>query len=475
MLRIPANPRGHLQTTSVAAVVVGAVLLSSLALHSGYPLLYSDTGTYLVSGYGDTVPWDRPMTYGLFLRAISFGRSPWTVVLAQSLALSWVLWCTIRRLTSVALPGLLHVFVVGGLAYTTAASVAASHLQPDVFSPASILCLGLLLFGQGLGRRERIALSLLFVLSNAVSMSHLATSSMLCLLAALSRLVKRPAVKCAVAARRLIWAAVALGLGWLAIPVAHQAAGAGFRYPQGGPIFFAGRLAESGVLADLLAEECATSKWRICALRDAIPPSADEFLWGDSPLTRAGGVTAENLREYREVVRTALTKPRWVARILAATVLATLRQLALFDSASWVAPYAEEGWVAVAQIRAHYPAAMNEFLRSRQRMGKLDLHPLDGRQYACVILTAGVVTLLLASRQLRRRLPNHVVAFTVYVLAALLLNAAVCGGLNTPAARYQNRVVFLIPLLAVLLLAHMPPRAMSCLAPHTSADDDVAQ
>lgn len=42
----------------------------------------------------------------------------------------------------------------------------------------------------------------------------------------------------------------------------------------------------------------------------------------------------------------------------------------------------------------------------------------------------------------------------------IALNAAVCGALNTPAPRYGNRVMFLLPLLAMIAscAVWLPPR-----------------
>jgi hypothetical protein len=51
------------------------------ALYNGYPLIYSDTGTYLSSGFLLETPFDRPITYGIFMRISSLnGVSLWGVV-----------------------------------------------------------------------------------------------------------------------------------------------------------------------------------------------------------------------------------------------------------------------------------------------------------------------------------------------------------------------------------------------------------
>jgi hypothetical protein len=43
------------------------------------------------------------------------------------------------------------------------------------------------------------------------------------------------------------------------------------------------------------------------------------------------------------------------------------------------------------------------------------------------------------------------VAFLILIVGALMINAAVCGALSTPHDRYQARVIWLLPLLALCL------------------------
>ncbi|MFK8101257.1 MAG: hypothetical protein AB8G15_01985, partial [Saprospiraceae bacterium] len=58
-------------------ILLGTIILLFVAFYNGYPLVYSDTGTYIQSGFELFVPVDRPLTYGLFLRYTSLGISPW--------------------------------------------------------------------------------------------------------------------------------------------------------------------------------------------------------------------------------------------------------------------------------------------------------------------------------------------------------------------------------------------------------------
>jgi hypothetical protein len=70
--------------------VAGAFILMIFALYNGYPLFSNDSASYIHSGYYLQVAGDRPVFYGLFIRATSLGISMWGTVLAQCLILSYL-------------------------------------------------------------------------------------------------------------------------------------------------------------------------------------------------------------------------------------------------------------------------------------------------------------------------------------------------------------------------------------------------
>ncbi|MEZ4979591.1 MAG: hypothetical protein R2772_09875 [Chitinophagales bacterium] len=65
--------------------LLGPLLLLFPAFYNGYPLVYSDTGTYIQSGMEMLIPNDRPIFYGLFIRIFSLGFSLWLVIYIQAL------------------------------------------------------------------------------------------------------------------------------------------------------------------------------------------------------------------------------------------------------------------------------------------------------------------------------------------------------------------------------------------------------
>jgi hypothetical protein len=69
------------------------------AFYNGYPLLYSDTSTYLASGFELQTPVDRPITNGIFLRIFSLnGLTLFAAAFFQSLLLSCLILLNLKIL-----------------------------------------------------------------------------------------------------------------------------------------------------------------------------------------------------------------------------------------------------------------------------------------------------------------------------------------------------------------------------------------
>ena len=63
------------------------------AVMNGYPLVFSDTGTYLSQAIHLYLGWDRPAFYSLFMMALHLTLTTWPVILAQAIFVILVLDC----------------------------------------------------------------------------------------------------------------------------------------------------------------------------------------------------------------------------------------------------------------------------------------------------------------------------------------------------------------------------------------------
>ena len=126
-------------------VLSGALILLAYAFYNGYPFVYSDTGTYIRTGFEGIVPFDRPIAYGLFIRLVSLKYSMWLVVLVQNLILSFVIFETFRYVVKSNFKAW-FIITIFFLAMTTSVSMFSNQLMPDIFVAILGLSLFLLLF-----------------------------------------------------------------------------------------------------------------------------------------------------------------------------------------------------------------------------------------------------------------------------------------------------------------------------------------
>ena len=111
------------------------------ALINGYPMIYSDTSTYLASGFEMQPPMDRPMTYGLFIRLFSLnGLSLWPVIIMQCFLLVWLIYQLVGAVLEENHKFRALVFLaVTVVASFSGAGWASCYLIPDIFTPIMLL------------------------------------------------------------------------------------------------------------------------------------------------------------------------------------------------------------------------------------------------------------------------------------------------------------------------------------------------
>jgi hypothetical protein len=437
------------RTATVVAIALAATLLLWPALWNGYPLVFSDTGTYLSQAIEHYAGWDRPVFYSLFLLPLHLTLTTWPAIAVPALLVAHVLHLLRRTLlpdSSVwwLLP------LAGAMTLTTSLPWFASQLMPDVFTGVLVLVLALLIFAaEHLSARERVWLVAFAAFMIAAHQSHVLLASLL--LAVLLPL-------------RGLWGATALrSVAPLALAVAALisvnliAFGRASLSPFGN-VFLLTRVIYDGPGADVLRRDCPASGWRLCAFIDRLPAIADDFLWReDGPVVQAGGARLV-AREADAIIVAALRAEP--GRELLAFTQNTAWQLATFATGDGLRPWPATVTPRIERDFPRFEAAT--FAASRQNSGALAVPSwLQTLHFAAALAgVAGCVALLLtaprgASLRVRGHGQHPAVGFAAAALLALLANAAITGGLSGPHDRYQSRVMWLPPLVAVLGIASL--------------------
>jgi hypothetical protein len=424
----------HWRGWRVLSVLLVAALLLSPALWNGYPLIYYDTEDYVeISFTWQPIIW-RIMTYGAFTW---FGQpfgTLWAVAWLQSLIGAWMLheavWAWVGRFRP-------QVYVGMGLIITlfTGLPWVVSQILADMFAGFAILGLAVLAFGDGLSRRRRLLLVPLVALSICLHMSHVAVAvglmlvlAMLRLLAPLSLRFPRP---------RLLFPLAAAVLGTVAVPALHWAATGRAFFSESGQVLQLALFVQDGLAKKYLDEVCPQgAALKMCAHKEELPYTADEFLWGDSPFDDMGGWKAMH-DESGLIVKGAIKT--FPAEVAAAMLRNTITQMDLIGSGEDLVPMS---WHFVKTELKRYPRDFRSFRFAMQnRADGIDFTGIN--QVQVPIAQAAQVALLGLLFVAWRRRDRISAGLLVTVIVAIIGNAFVCGALSNPHDRYQNRIVWL--------------------------------
>jgi hypothetical protein len=430
---------------------LGALLLTWPALFNRYPLLYPDSVTYVADG--------SPVARALFLHQFSdyygvrsliysLGILPWhcyvtlwPVVALNALLAAFVLWLVVRstlpRHTVVSYLVLLLL-----LSFLTSLSSFVSLIMPDILGPLLYLGIFLLVFARdSLSRLERWALILIAWWATASHATHLILATGLCVLLAALLLLRRQS--------RHRLGAVAQVATIVLLAAGAQVALHTYLYGEPSlngerPPYLTARIIADGPGRWYLQQHCPDARFALCDYVRNLPQDSDNFIWGaDGVWASASEGTRTRLRneEIPFVVATLRAYPRQQIRKSAQNFW---RQLTVFDF-----EVDANEWM-VKEFAEVLPRENSRFQQSRQAQDDLDFDFFTSVQYWTVI--ASLVFIGLFALRLWRRQPSRLLGLGIVIVSAVIANAFVTGALSTVEDRYQSRVVWLIPLLAIVFL-----------------------
>ncbi|HEX2116841.1 MAG TPA: hypothetical protein VHM01_20745 [Alphaproteobacteria bacterium] len=445
---MPGLPR-HAAFTSAypiaAAIAAAALLFCWPAIYNGFPLVYGDTASYLDTVDPRKTLWARQIFYTALLRLMHWHISLWPAIFIQALLTAHILYLVVRAM----LPRLqleLYVFIAAILALTTSLPWHTSALLPDCFTPILVLGVFLLAFCRGSLHRFEIAyLVALVALAAVIHLSHIPLAIGLIVVVFALRLAFRMRDgKGARTSLLLVAPVLAAASAHLGINTAVHSS---FSLSPASSIWLLARFIADGPAQAYLRDECPTRPFVLCAYLAELPNDSDEFLWGqrtsDSVFNRAGGYPV--LRdEARAIVKGTLARyPGWV---LGAFVKNAARQFVDVGTGHWLHFGANMLEQPISEyIRVQFPRAYAQYENSAQLKEAIPIAALAAWHVGFVVIGALTCALLLVRA---RSQPRPFILLLFMVLAALIGNAMVTGGISAVHDRYQTRVVWLIVFVA---------------------------
>jgi phosphoglycerol transferase MdoB-like AlkP superfamily enzyme len=421
----------------LAALGALFALLSSAAILNGYPFLFSDSGSYVASGFERWPPLDGTIAYGLWIRATASAGTLWIPALLQTLLLASLIWRVARRLApQLAWKPLVAVGAV--LALSTTAPLLAPLVLPDVFLPIGLLALGLVVTSER-PRRELAWQVPIILFSGTTTLSTLATLSVAAGVVCLARRQLGLSFRRAVLVAGLVFVCWPLTVGLNLASHSPAALALGWR---GSAL---STLAESGELGRYLERNCPDRKLALCT--GEIPEDPTAFLWSPrSAFTRAGGWGAHSAQD--EALQGFFSQPaNWPGWAFHALARVGLRLVSAGRDSSLYAPLYRTSAI-FTQLRSHYPADVERASSASQQHNSPSWFGSGVLQFLLVLTSAVALGLRW------RKLSSDARALTLIVSAGILAAVAITAILGMPRGpRSGARVVFLLPLFAMTAVA----------------------
>lgn len=422
-------------------VFLGAFCLIADALYNGFPIVYSDTSTYIASGFELETPFDRPITYGLFLRLFSLnGLSLWFVIFFQALILSYLIFLLTELIIGNKLFPQFGLLAILLLSLLTGVSWTVSQLMPDIFTSTGLICMTLILFGI-FSRRTLIILHVLFFISVAMHMSHILLFSLILIMIFVFRKFilpeqTHPNRNKQIGAMLLLTIASIITMGSAISKSKH--------------VFVMGAMVEHGILKNYLNEYCDTKQYKLCAYKDSLPDRAYKFVWDEkSPFYKIGG-WKETKNEFNEIIYGTLTQPKYIAMHVKESFKATIKQLTLFSIGDGNGSFLEETLLH-ERVSKFFPHDLIAYTSSKQNQSQLSFVNFFNSMFTIIVVLSLLLIIFLLTK-FATIIDRHIKSISIIFFIGVILNAWDCGTFANAIDRLGCKMIWLIPFTTTILL-----------------------
>lgn len=449
-------PNNKTIITALFTIIAGSLLLSWVAFHNEFPLVYSDTGTYLISAINNEVPHDRPKLYGEFIN-ITSNYSLWGTIVVQNIILCISLFNFYTTVSNKKSKG--HfLFITALIAGLTGLSWYSGQLMPDVFSAILILSsLSIIL-------RDRFSLinnstdALIIIAAISFHNSHVVIAFLLAFtfvcMALLNhfQLISIPLNELNKKLKLLLGVFL---IGAFTAPIVHYNYEGRFEYAKSSHVIILSKFAENGILKEYLQDKCKdpifASDHKFCDCYENINGRITDFLYSPtSPLKIHKGWGRQSKEEYSFFIKDILSNPKYLKRTLSSSLQNIFSQLFSIKVGSGLRKYGE-GTSTHYVMHHHFKGDAWNYDASLQN--NKGLHP-DSFDTINNVLCFGSILFslyLISNPTLATKKQRMAV---ILILIAIVINSIASGGLHVCYDRFQTRVVWLLPLISLIIISN---------------------
>jgi hypothetical protein len=434
---------------------IGTLILSIIGLYNGYPLVYSDTGTYIYSGFDKFIPNDRPITYGLFLYFFSMGYSAWFVIVVQNFLTAFVIYETLKIFAfQSSLFIKLYYSVLLFLVMFTGIGWYSNQLMPDFFAPLAMLIIFTLIAGENLSFTSKTLLILILIYSLISHLSNLLIGTVLIITILSIRVLLKRKFRY-INFKRTVSVSLVVIAAWIILPGINYIVEKKFILSKGSHVFIMAHLCDTGILKKYLNENCDKPEFKdskLCQFKDALPDDLASFMWGGDLLEKTGG-WQDSRKEYDMIISATLTQPKYLFLNIYRSITYGMVQLTKNEIGQGLTAN-NEGSAPYGQILWRFPDELKNYSNSRQNKWNginMNFEKLNTIHLVILVLSL-FVFILLITNPIYMQIDTLTKMFLNFVFLAIIINSFVTAGLNSPCERFQARVVWLLPFSIIILL-----------------------
>ncbi|HJW40730.1 MAG TPA: hypothetical protein VJ476_05790 [Rhizomicrobium sp.] len=452
---LPAAPIAEPLYEILATFALGVCLLS-VAVWNGFPIIFYDTGAYMLQGLGHLFIAERSPIYSSFLAVAGGATSLWLVAVTQCLITAFAMVEFARAIRpQLSVWSLLAIGAV--LCLVTGLPWYAAQIEPDCFVAVAPMALYLVSFeSDKLGALRKALLVVIAVVAIASHSSHIALAAGLLVILVMMRFAPKSWIEANDLPRpRILLVGVSFALAVLSVYAANYVFTQHIFFSRSGAIFLEARLMEDGLIEPVLDADCPKAGYAVCPYKNRLPSRADTWLWmpDQSPFKKVGGFEKRGAESTLLVRQSLLRYP--LENAIAALQDAAL-QFFWFQTGDGIVP---QEWVLNHEFKVAIPRQLNAYDRAYQQEGEIWFLPINLVHVPMAFLSLAALYLLL--RNSVRRRDWRAIVLPGFVALVLIGNAFVCGVFSGPHGRYQSRLMWL-PAFVVVLIAW--PRVEAAMA-----------
>lgn len=420
-------------------------IISGPAFFNNYPLIYYDSNNYISISQTLVNLSTNPIGYPLFIRAFSWQFTMWPVIIAQSFLVNLLIFFIIRSLFTNSTIYKLHFSIILILSLTTGMSWVSSFIMADIFVPIGILALYLFYSNNTDKFIKYFALICIAFSSIVHFIIPLILLTTILLFVAYKFVSSRAVFK-------LIYKQSILLVFVILISVFfnrnYNKMIGKEKTPSLSQIILVARLMEVGILDEFLEKHCENNRYCLCELKGKFPNSPSEFVWTENgPFSKTGGWIWSK-EEYDEIIYRIFTNPYYVSEFIYKSFISAIKQLYTF----YIKFETINNNSTIKKTMAEkFQQENKEFNRSLQ-VSQYDWYSKTLNIVYYVIVTLSLLILVLNLKKWRSKENSNRGMFLFITICGILINAAISGSISNVIPRYQARVNWLIPLIALLMI-----------------------